>query len=127
MQQRALAEKDPRIAWLEPVVEELRRCGRPGPARVDQHVVAQRPLFWRRCNRPVRVAGKADQYQTDLPRVKPLTTYFEVHFGRRTVWGRHAQGFRTAKRRGHDGIALFAGLLRAPKTVVHPLLLASVN
>jgi transposase len=58
-----------------------RQATRPVPSKVDQHALVQCPLFCPRCNGPVRVAGKADQYQTDLPRVKPVTTCFEVHFG----------------------------------------------
>jgi transposase len=52
--------------------------------------------------------------------------------GNRTEAGAAAQAIlmtlsRTAKRRGHDDIALFADLLRAPKPAAHPLLLAAVS
>ena len=59
---------------------------------MDQHVLVQCPLFCPRCNGPVRVAGKADQYQTDLSRVKPVMTCFEVHFRHCTVCGQYVQG-----------------------------------
>lgn len=62
------------------------------PAKVDRHVVVQCPLFCPSCEGPVRVDGKAEQYQTDLPPVKPVTTCFEVHFGHCTMCGKYVQG-----------------------------------
>jgi Transposase IS66 family len=59
----------------------------------------------------VQVAGKADQYQTDLPRVKPVTTCFEVHFGRCTVCGEYVQ--RRDRRQRLDA-------LRVGKVVLGP-------
>lgn len=58
-----------------------RQATRPVPSKVDQHVLVQCPLFCPNCNGPVRVSGKAERYQTDLPQVKPVTTCFEAHFG----------------------------------------------
>jgi transposase len=69
-----------------------RQATRAVPAKVDRHVVVQCPLFCPKCDGPVRVTGRAEQYQTDLPRVKPVTTCFEVHFGHCTVCGKYVQG-----------------------------------
>jgi transposase len=44
----------------------------------------------------VRLEGKSNQYQTDIPRIEPTTTEFEIHYGRcirchRLVQGRDAR------------------------------------
>jgi transposase len=68
-----------------------KQATRPVPPRVDQHIVVECPLFCPDCNAPVEVSGRADQYQTDIPQVKPWTRHFEIHFGRCTGCGRRVQ------------------------------------
>lgn len=85
-------KRDPRKPGRKPGGAYGRQATRVVPAKVDRHVVVACPLFCPSCDGAVRVDGKAEQFQTDLPRVKSVTTCFEVHFGHCTVCGKYVQG-----------------------------------
>ena len=68
-----------------------RQATRRVPPKVDEHVVVECPLFCPHCHGPVQVTGRADQYQTDIPRVRSFTRHFEIHYGRCTLCGKHVQ------------------------------------
>jgi transposase len=65
---------------------------RAEPRRVDERVQVPCPLICPDCGGSVLLEGKGTQYQTDLPRVRPTTTAFDVHFGRCEDCGRRVQG-----------------------------------
>lgn len=69
-----------------------RQATRPIPGRIDQHIVVGCPLFCPHCEGEVKLTGKTDQYQTEIPRARAVTRHFEVHFGRCTGCGRTVQG-----------------------------------
>ena len=68
---------------------------RPRPAHVDETLAAPVPTTCRDCGGAVEVTGAAEQYQEDLPPVRPLVRRFDIEVGhcsqcRRRVQGRHA-------------------------------------
>ena len=68
---------------------------RSRPKQIDEKITVDCPLICPHCGGGVRLEGKASQYQTDIPRIEPATTEFEVHYGRcmrckRLVQGRAA-------------------------------------
>lgn len=72
-----------------------RQARRARPKRIDEKVTVNCPLICPHCGGGVRLEGKSSQYQTDIPRIEPTTTEFEVHYGRcihckRLVQGRAA-------------------------------------
>ena len=50
-----------------------RQATRAIPGKVDQHIVVGCPLFCPHCDGEVKVTGKTDQYQTELPPVRAVT------------------------------------------------------
>jgi len=69
---------------------------RARPTHIDERVTVDCPLIWPHCGGGVRLEGKSSQYQTDIPRIEPTTTEFEVHYGRcirchRLVQGRESR------------------------------------
>lgn len=72
-----------------------RKARRPLPDRVDETLNASLPLRCPHCEgADVELLRIADQYQADLPPVRPHITRFKVHIGRcrhchRRVQGRH--------------------------------------
>jgi transposase len=66
------------------------------PRHIDERVTVDCPLICPHCGGGVRLEGKSSQYQTDIPRIEPRTTEFEIHYGRcirchRRVQGREAR------------------------------------
>ena len=69
-----------------------RQARRAPPKHVDARVTVDCPLICPHCGGGVRLEGKSTQYQTDIPRIEPTTTEFEVHYGRCTRCHRVVQG-----------------------------------
>ena len=68
---------------------------RPCPAHVDETLAAPVPTTCPDCGGAVEVTGAAEQYQEDLPPVRPLVRRFDIEVGhcsqcRRRIQGRHA-------------------------------------
>ena len=66
-----------------------RRRGRFPPRSTN--ILVGSPLFCPHCEGEVKVRGKTDQYQTELPRPRVVTRHFEIHVGRCTGCGRTVQ------------------------------------
>jgi transposase len=71
-----------------------KRASRPIPKHVDETYDVPLP---ERCTRPacdgrVHAEGVADQYQEDIPPVKPIIRRFRVRYGRCECCGRRVQG-----------------------------------
>lgn len=71
-----------------------KRASRPIPKHVDETYDVPLP---QRCTRPgcdgrVHAEGVADQYQEDIPPVRPIVRRFRVHYGRCECCGRRVQG-----------------------------------
>lgn len=69
---------------------------RARPTHIDERVTVDCPLICPHCGGGVRLEGKSSQYQTDIPRIEPTTTEFEIHYGRcirchRLVQGRESR------------------------------------
>ena len=69
---------------------------RAAPSHIDEKVTVDCPLICPHCGGGVSLEGKSSQYQTDIPRIEPKTTEFEIHYGRcirchRLVQGRDAR------------------------------------
>jgi len=101
-----------------------RQSRRAPPKHVDEKVTVDCPLICPHCGGGVRLEGKSSQYQTDIPRVEPMTTEFEIHYGRctrchRVVQGREARQISDARgavggvQIGPSAIALTAHLNKA--------------
>jgi len=91
------------------------QTGRAVPARVDEKVTVDCPLICPHCGGGVRLEGKSSQYQTDIPRIEPTTTEFEIHYGRcirchRLVQGREA-------RQTSDATGAVGGVQIGPNTI----------
>lgn len=65
---------------------------RAKPERVDQTIEVACPLYCEHCQGKVVLAGKASQYQIDLPELRPWTTEFILHYGKCSRCGREAVG-----------------------------------
>lgn len=81
----------PKRPGRKPGADYGRQATRPIPAKVDQHILVGCPLFCPHCDGEVKVTGKMDQYQTELPRPRAITRHFEIHTGRCTACGKHVQ------------------------------------
>jgi transposase len=71
-----------------------RRARRPIPDRIDETVDVPLPTTCPHCGGRVRIDHVVDQYQSDIPPVRPHVTCFHVHLGccddcGRAVRGRH--------------------------------------
>jgi len=85
---------DPKRPGRKPGKAYGKRASRPIPGRIDEdHDV---PLPERcthsGCDGQVREDGVANQYQEDIPPVKPVVRRFRVHIGRCRKCGRRVQG-----------------------------------
>lgn len=85
------AKNSPKRPGRKPGACYGRQATRPIPAKVDQHILVGCPLFCPHCDGEVRVTGKTDQYQTELPRPHAITRHFEIHVGRCTACGKSVQ------------------------------------
>jgi len=65
---------------------------RKRPKHVDEVVEAPLPKRCPDCNGKVEESRVAEQFQTELPKVRPLVTQFNVHVGRCVDCGRRLQG-----------------------------------
>jgi transposase len=74
------------------------RQGRRAPPKdVDERITVDCPLICPHCGGGVRLEGKSSQYQTDIPRIEPTTTEFEIHYGRCLRCSRLVQGRATGQ------------------------------
>jgi transposase len=80
-----------------------RQSTRARPDRVDETIEVECPQFCEHCQGEVVPEGTAEQYQVDLPEIRPRVTKFILHYGKcskcgREVLGRHprqtSQAFR---------------------------------
>jgi transposase len=80
-----------------------RQSTRARPDRVDETIEVECPQFCEHCQGEVVPEGTAEQYQVDLPEIRPRVTKFILHYGKcskcgREVLGRHprqtSQSFR---------------------------------
>jgi transposase len=80
-----------------------RQSTRSRPDRVDETIEVECPQFCEHCQGEVVPKGTAEQYQVDLPEIRPRVTKFILHYGKcskcgREVVGRHprqtSQAFR---------------------------------
>ena len=88
---------------------------RAAPKHIDERVTVDCPLICPHCGGGVRLEGKSSQYQTDIPRIEPATTEFEIHYGRcmrcdRVVKGREA-------RQISDATGAVGGVQIGPNTI----------
>jgi transposase len=65
---------------------------RARPDRVDETIEVECPLFCEHCQGEVVPEGTADQYQVDLPEIRPRVTKFILHYGKCSKCGREAMG-----------------------------------
>jgi transposase len=102
------AKDSPKPPGRKPGTQYGRQATRPVPAKVDQHILVGCPLFCPHCDGEVRVTGKTDQYQTELPRPRAVTRHCEIHVGRCTSCKRTVQAAWTGGEElaGGDGVAL---------------------
>ena len=92
------AKKRPQGRGKRPGRRPGTRYGRQGrracPAHVDEALAAPVPMRCPDCGGTVDVTGAAEQYQEDLPPVRPLVRRFDIEVGhcsqcRRRIQGRH--------------------------------------
>jgi len=92
------AKKRPQGRGKRPGRRPGMRYGRQGrracPAHVDEALAAPVPMRCPDCGGTVDVTGAAEQYQEDLPPVRPLVRRFDIEVGhcsqcRRRIQGRH--------------------------------------
>jgi transposase len=69
-----------------------RRGHRAVPPHVDEIYVAPLPPCCPHCAGALRAAGRATQYQEELPVQRPLVRRFDIHIGRCTACRRRVQG-----------------------------------
>jgi transposase len=92
-----------------------RQARRAPPKHVDEKVTVDCPLICPHCGGGVRLEGKSSQYQTDIPRIEPTTTEFEIHYGRCTRCHREVQG--RAARQISDARGAVGGVQIGPNTI----------
>jgi len=86
-------KKDPRRPGRRAGEDHGRHGHRPRPERVDEILEAPLPSSCPHCGgKDVEETGVAEQYQTELPPVRPRVTQFNVHIGRCGNCGRRVQG-----------------------------------
>ncbi len=85
---------DPKRPGRKPGRAYGRRASRPVPRRVDETHDAPLPPACPHsgCEGRVHENGVADQYQEDIPPVKPVVRRFRIHYGRCERCGRRVQG-----------------------------------
>jgi len=85
---------DPKRPGRKPGRAYGRRASRPVPRRVDETHDAPLPPACPHpgCEGRVHENGVADQYQEDIPPVKPVVRCFRIHYGRCERCGRRVQG-----------------------------------
>lgn len=88
---------------------------RAAPSHIDEKITVDCPLICPHCGGGVRLEGKSSQYQTDIPRIEPTTTEFEIHYGRCTRCHRLVQG-REA-RQTSDATGAVGGVQIGPNTI----------
>jgi transposase len=88
---------------------------RARPKRIDEKVTVDCPLICRHCGGGVRLEGKSSQYQTDIPRIEPTTTEFEIHLGRCTRCHRLVKG--RDSRQISDASGAVGGVQIGPNTI----------
>lgn len=69
-----------------------RHSTRARPDRVDETIAVECPLFCEHCQGEVVPQGTADQYQIDLPPIRPWVTQFILHYGKCSRCGREMVG-----------------------------------
>jgi transposase len=89
---KGLPKGNPKKPGRKSGSEYGKQSRRPAPKRIDRTVSVGCPLQCPYCGGQVRLKDKATQYQTDMPRVEPMTTAFEVHYGECIKCGRRVQG-----------------------------------
>ena len=67
------------------------RARRPIPEQVDREVEVALPVSCPRCGGALEHERTAEQYQEDLPEVRPVVSRFRVHIGRCQRCGRRVQ------------------------------------
>jgi transposase len=67
-------------------------CNRQPPEEVDETLETRLPADCPCCGGVVEETEIADQYQTDLPPVRPVTRRFRIHIGRCGSCGKRVQG-----------------------------------
>ncbi|MFQ5792539.1 MAG: IS66 family transposase [Acidobacteriota bacterium] len=85
-------KKNPKRPGRKPGRDYGHQVVRSAPKRIDETIVVPCPLYCKLCEGPVRLRGKASQYQIDLPPIRPRTTRFVVHYGQCRHCGRRVQG-----------------------------------
>jgi transposase len=88
---------------------------RAPPEHIAEKVTVDCPLICPHCGSGVRLEGKSSQYQTDIPRIEPTTTEFEIHFGRCTRCHRVVKG--RDSRQISDASGAVGGVLIGPNTI----------
>jgi len=88
---------------------------RAPPKRIDEKVTVDCPLICPQCGGGVRLEGKSSQYQTDIPRIEPTTTEFEIHYGRCTCCHRVVKGRES--RQISDASGAVGGVQIGPNTI----------
>lgn len=85
---------DPKRPGRKPGKAYGRRASRPVPKHVDEthDVPLPRACAQQGCDGRVHEEGVADQYQEDIPPVRPIVRRFRVHYGRCERCGRRVQG-----------------------------------
>lgn len=84
-------KKNPKRPGRKPGSEYGRQSLRPRPEKVDEVVDVALPPECPDCGSEVEEVRVAEQFQTDLPPVKPITRRFDVHLGRCTCCDRRIQ------------------------------------
>jgi len=85
---------DPRTPGRKPGEEYGQRAFRPIPERVDETIEVPLPRTCPDCGGAVKEEGVEDQYQEDIPEMRPWVRRFRIHVGRcqrcrGRVQGRH--------------------------------------
>lgn len=84
-------KRNPKRPGRKPGGEYGRQAHRPRPAKVDEVVDVPLPPDCPDCGGEVEEIRVAEQFQTDLPPVQPITRRFDVHLGRCSCCDRRIQ------------------------------------